>query len=101
MSCGKRDPAGAGNLDNKCGGGFGGEAMHRLQLHHVMPESANDTPPTRSRASCHSKRAQNYDPFRDDKLRRAKKTEHGRESVEGMTRRRGKKCERDNTHRFL
>ena len=101
MSCGKRDAVGAGNLNNKRGGCFRGETMHRLQFHHVMPESANDTPPARSRASCHGKRAQNYDPFRDDKLRRAKKTEHWRQSVEGTARRRGKKRERDNTHRFL
>ena len=91
----------ARGLNNHGGGRLGSEAVHRLQLHHLVAERANDSPATGGRARSHGGGAENDDPFGDDEIRRAQEVEHGRNIVERAALRAGEEGEGDDAHGFL
>ena len=53
------------SADCESGGGFGGEAVYGLQLHHLMSERTDDAPATRRGPCGHGGRAKRDDPKRN------------------------------------
>ena len=54
-----------GRQDDRGGTGFGGEAVDRLQLHHLVAEGPDDAPAADGGASSHRQGANHFDPHRD------------------------------------
>src|SRR5436190_24094651 len=88
-------------LNNHGGRRLGGEAVNRLQFHHLVAEGANDSPTTSGRTRRHSGGAENDDPWVDDEFGRVQEVEHGRKIIERTTLRAGEEREGDNAHCFL
>ena len=98
---GKRDAVNARALNDERGGGFGGEAVHRLQFHDAMPECANNSPAAGGRARRHGSGAKDLHPDRHGEDGRAQKMQPRRNIVEAAGICSRKKSERDNAHGFL
>ena len=97
----ERNAIGTGQLNDNRRGGFRGEAVHGLQFHHFVSQSANDSPAAGRRSRCHRRRAKDDDPAWNFELRGMKKIKHRRQTAESTCTRSGEESERDDAHRFL
>ena len=81
---------------------FSGEAVNRLQFHHLVSHGADDAPAASGRAGRHRQSAGDHDPIRHVRLvRHLEKRKPARKIAKIARIGPGKKCERDDAHRFL
>src|SRR5437660_5413223 len=97
----ERDAVVTRTLNDQCGGGFRGEAVHRLQFHHAMAECSNDAPAAGRCSNRHGQGTQANDPLGQNEFWRSEKIQPRREMIEAPSLGAREQRERDNAHGFL
>ena len=97
----ERDAEVRSGQDHRRGAGFGRKPVHRLQLHHLVAQRADDPPAAGCGARGHRRRADDDHPLGDRELRRAQKPEPRRQAVEHPGLGGREQRQRDDPHRLL